>query len=64
MVKVEWIPPYWQAGSEDKIVDPTGAGNSFMGGCGAALMQGHDVREGEWTSHRLSDSRGEGRSMG
>lgn len=47
MVKVEWIPPYWQAGFEDKIVDPTGAGNSFMGGCGAALMQGHEVREGE-----------------
>ena len=33
--------------NRSKVVDPTGAGNSFMGGVGAALHQGLTLREGE-----------------
>lgn len=47
---VRWIPAFWNAnipGSADKVVDPTGAGNAFVGGLGAALLQGHGLAEGE-----------------
>ena len=47
---VKWIPAYWSAdtpGADTKVVDPTGAGNSFMGGLGAALDQGFSIEEGE-----------------
>jgi len=50
LADVKWIPAYWSAdvpGAEGKVVDPTGAGNSFMGGLGAALDQGFSIEEGE-----------------
>ena len=33
--------------SESKVIDPTGAGNAFMGGLAAAILKGHDVEEGQ-----------------
>lgn len=47
---VVWVPAYWDASlpeSHGKVVDPTGAGNSFMGGLGAALHAGKALHEGE-----------------
>jgi sugar/nucleoside kinase (ribokinase family) len=46
---VRWVPAFWDKsvpGSEGRVVDPTGAGNAFMGGLGAALHAGHDLHEG------------------
>jgi len=43
------VEPYWRPGhdgAEGRVVDPTGAGNAFMGGLGAALDDGKDVLEG------------------
>lgn len=51
-VDVLWIPPYWEPGVpgyEKAVVDPTGAGNAFMGGLSAALDRGRDVEEGKYT---------------
>jgi sugar/nucleoside kinase (ribokinase family) len=31
----------------EKVVDPTGAGNGFMGALAAALGEGESLREGE-----------------
>lgn len=42
-----WIPAYWTSEDREKIVDPTGAGNGFMGGFAAALDDGLDVRHGK-----------------
>lgn len=49
--RIHWIPAYW---SEDqtKVVDPTGAGNGFMGGLSAALDEGLDLRQGKIPSLR------------
>lgn len=47
---VKWVPPFWArdlAGTAERVVDPTGAGNAFMGGLGAALGEGKDIHEGE-----------------
>ena len=55
LADVKWIPAYWSAdtpGVEGKVVDPTGAGNSFMGGLGAALDRGFNIEEGEHL-HRI-----------
>ncbi|WVQ73197.1 hypothetical protein IAR50_002763 [Cryptococcus sp. DSM 104548] len=43
--EVKWVPAYWgkevgREGWERKVVDPTGAGNAFMGGVAAALLEG------------------------
>ena len=50
---VRWVPAYWDSmedgdtsGSREKVVDPTGAGNAFMGGLGAALESGQSLRHG------------------
>lgn len=43
--RVNWCPAYWQ--DQTKVVDPTGAGNAFMGGLLAALEEGQDLHEGE-----------------
>ena len=43
--EIHWTPAYWQ-GESDRIVDPTGAGNGFMGALCAALDQRLDVHEG------------------
>lgn len=47
--EVHWVPPYFtpsDAEYEKRIVDPTGAGNAFMGGVCAAIHMGLDVHEG------------------
>jgi len=33
----QWVDPYWTNNTE-KVVDVTGAGNSFLGGLGAGLL--------------------------
>lgn len=48
-----WVPAYWQPDVQgwkdgDVVVDPTGAGNAFMGGLGAALTKGKDLDEGTY----------------
>ena len=45
----QWIDAYWsEESTPDKIVDVTGAGNSFLGGLAAGLMlEGGDVYAGE-----------------
>ncbi len=47
---VYWAPSFWHPdmpGYKTKVVDPTGAGNAFMGGLMAALDEGKDMHEGE-----------------
>lgn len=46
---VHWVPPYFDPLDPldlARVVDPTGAGNAFMGGVCAALDQKHDLHEG------------------
>ncbi|KAF8211324.1 Ribokinase-like protein [Mycena galopus ATCC 62051] len=33
-----WVPAFWTSKNENKIVDVTGAGNSFLGGLAAGLL--------------------------
>ena len=41
-----WIPAYHSSdGGENKVVDPTGGGNTFLGGLGAALARGKSIEE-------------------
>lgn len=40
--QVTWLPPYHQEDSE-KVVDPTGAGNTFLGGLAMALTHGQSI---------------------
>ncbi|WVQ82954.1 hypothetical protein IAT38_005090 [Cryptococcus sp. DSM 104549] len=51
---VKWLPAYWskeREGSTEKVVDPTGAGNAFMGGVAAALDEGKTLEEAvKWGS--------------
>lgn len=68
---VKWIPAYWTAdlrGSVGKVVDPTGAGNAFMGGLGAALSERMDIHEGKSSraghSGKADDSDAMGNSRG
>ncbi|WWC62556.1 uncharacterized protein I303_105152 [Kwoniella dejecticola CBS 10117] len=46
---VKWVPAYWnpqrEGWSEGKVVDPTGAGNAFMGGLAAAVDRGYLLDE-------------------
>ncbi|KAK4685279.1 hypothetical protein P7C73_g4882, partial [Tremellales sp. Uapishka_1] len=42
---VHWVPAYYSASEAEHVVDPTGAGNAFMGGLGAALYEGLDVHQ-------------------
>lgn len=54
-VVVHWAPPFWEPGMvgyERAVVDPTGAGNAFMGGLMAALDEGKDMHDGEWSTQR------------
>jgi sugar/nucleoside kinase (ribokinase family) len=58
-VPVHWVPAYWTPGAdgyEGAVVDPTGAGNAFMGGLMAALDEGKGIDEGEF--RELSESCG------
>lgn len=38
-----WIPAYHRDSS--KVVDPTGGGNTFLGGLGVALARGHGIED-------------------
>ncbi|KAF2666609.1 PfkB family carbohydrate kinase-like protein [Microthyrium microscopicum] len=38
-----WIPAVHD-NSPDKVVDPTGGGNTFLGALGVALARGHDIK--------------------
>ncbi|KAI1276093.1 Ribokinase-like protein [Xylaria sp. FL0933] len=42
--QAEWLPAYYGRGS-DKVVDATGAGNSFLGAFAVALQETNDPRE-------------------
>jgi sugar/nucleoside kinase (ribokinase family) len=44
MKQPEWLPAYYENSSE-KIVDPTGAGNTFLGAFTVALQETKDPRE-------------------
>jgi sugar/nucleoside kinase (ribokinase family) len=42
-----WVEAYWTKGDESKVVDVTGAGNSFLGGVAAGLhLSKRNVYEG------------------
>lgn len=43
---VHWVPAYWSH-DQSKVVDPTGAGNGFMGGLAAALDEDLDIHQGQ-----------------
>ncbi|KAJ3485052.1 hypothetical protein NLI96_g5240 [Meripilus lineatus] len=38
----KWIDAYWGVGNTDKVIDVTGAGNSFLGGLAAGLLLAQD----------------------
>ncbi len=38
-----WVPPYHT--DADKVVDPTGGGNTFLGGMALAMARGESVEE-------------------
>lgn len=40
----QWIPAYHQSESS-KVIDPTGGGNTFLGGLGIALARGRSLHE-------------------
>jgi sugar/nucleoside kinase (ribokinase family) len=46
---VHWIPAYWTDSQIDQVIDVTGAGNSFLGGLCAGLVERLDVRQGRST---------------
>lgn len=42
----KWIPAYWTRDEADeKVVDPTGGGNTFLGGLAVALARGRSMEE-------------------
>lgn len=43
-----WVDPYWSPADALQVVDPTGAGNAFMGGLAAGLYAGESLAGGEW----------------
>ncbi|KAJ4422282.1 hypothetical protein N0V82_003037 [Gnomoniopsis sp. IMI 355080] len=40
-----WMPAYWTKEHGDKVVDPTGGGNTFLGGLAAAMARGKSMEE-------------------
>lgn len=40
-----WLPAYWTKEHGDKVVDPTGGGNTFLGGLAVALARGKTMEE-------------------
>lgn len=47
-----WLPPCHGPQSADRVVDPTGAGNAFLGGVAMSLLQ----RPGDWVRAARSGS--------
>ena len=41
----KWVPAYYQSGEGDKVVDPTGGGNTFLGALAVALARGKSIEE-------------------
>jgi hypothetical protein len=42
-----WVPPYFTTDEQDRVIDPTGGGNGFLGGlCAGLLLSDGDMREG------------------
>jgi sugar/nucleoside kinase (ribokinase family) len=41
-----WVDAYWSAEHAERVVDVTGAGNSFLGGLAAGLALANDIYEG------------------
>lgn len=43
-----WTPAFWTATEQDRVIDPTGGGNGFMGGLMAGLLlTGGDMQAGQ-----------------
>jgi sugar/nucleoside kinase (ribokinase family) len=43
-----WVPPFFTASEQERVVDPTGGGNGFLGGlCAGLLVSQGDIRAGE-----------------
>lgn len=40
-----WLPAYWTSEHADEVVDPTGGGNTFLGGLAVALARGKSMEE-------------------
>jgi hypothetical protein len=40
-----WLPAYFEYNDQDRVVDPTGGGNGFLGGLAVALARGHSLEE-------------------
>jgi hypothetical protein len=40
-----WLPPFFTEGEQERVVDPTGGGNAFLGGMAVALARGRLVEE-------------------
>ncbi|CZT03761.1 related to MAK32 protein [Rhynchosporium agropyri] len=40
-----WLPAYFSAEESERVVDPTGGGNGFLGGMAVALARGREVVE-------------------
>jgi hypothetical protein len=59
--EVRWIPPFYSATNDNggsgtsRVVDPTGAGNGFMGAVAAALDEGKDLHEGACVPREYAD---------
>ena len=34
-----WLPAYFTAETQDKVIDPTGAGNGFLGGLSSTISR-------------------------
>lgn len=45
-VETHWIRPYWLPADAQQVIDPTGAGNAFLGGLAAGLYAEKDLAEG------------------
>ncbi|KAK0129045.1 hypothetical protein ONS95_000984, partial [Cadophora gregata] len=41
----KWLPAYFGGGESERVVDPTGGGNGFLGGLAIALARGRGVVE-------------------
>lgn len=41
----KWVPAYYKSGEGDKVVDPTGGGNTFLGALAVALARGKSIEE-------------------
>ncbi|KAL4075809.1 Ribokinase-like protein [Scleroderma citrinum] len=51
----QWVDAFWTLEDNEKVIDVTGAGNSFLGGLAAGLLLGGgDIYEGRWASSRAT----------